>query len=115
MGVSVPTLGLWELEKVFPKHCYHAGITTFLGRKQASVKNRLTGSRFGPGFGFDFSWFDFPQPSQRPDCALVGWAGSPTTFLVVIFDGGDNSSSGFPLDVSSLGDQVLSFTRFPKL
>jgi DNA-binding transcriptional regulator YiaG len=31
MGVSVPTLGLWELDKVFPKHCYHARITVFLG------------------------------------------------------------------------------------
>jgi len=31
MGVSVPTLGLWELGRVFPKHCYHAQITAFLG------------------------------------------------------------------------------------
>jgi hypothetical protein len=31
MDVAVPTLGLWELGKVFPKHCYHAGITAFLG------------------------------------------------------------------------------------
>ena len=31
MSVSVPTLGLWELRKVFPKHCYHAKITAFLG------------------------------------------------------------------------------------
>jgi len=31
MGVSGPTLGLWELGKAFPKHCYHAKITTFLG------------------------------------------------------------------------------------
>ncbi len=30
MGVSVPTLGLWELGTVFPKHCYHAKITAFL-------------------------------------------------------------------------------------
>ena len=31
IGVSVPTLGLWELGKVFPKHCYHAKIVAFLG------------------------------------------------------------------------------------
>ena len=31
LGVSVPTLGLWELEKVFPKRCYHAQIAAFLG------------------------------------------------------------------------------------
>jgi DNA-binding transcriptional regulator YiaG len=31
MGVSVPSLGLWELDKVFPKHCYHSKITAFLG------------------------------------------------------------------------------------
>ena len=24
-------LGLWELGKAFPKHCYHAGISAFLG------------------------------------------------------------------------------------
>ena len=31
MGVAVSTLGLWELGKAFPKHCYHARITAFLG------------------------------------------------------------------------------------
>jgi transcriptional regulator with XRE-family HTH domain len=31
IGVSVFSLGLWELGKVFPKQCYHAGITAFLG------------------------------------------------------------------------------------
>jgi transcriptional regulator with XRE-family HTH domain len=31
IGVSIPTLGLWELGKVFSKHCYHAKITAFLG------------------------------------------------------------------------------------
>jgi len=31
IGVSVPTLGLWELDRVFPKHPYHARIIAFLG------------------------------------------------------------------------------------
>ena len=31
MGVCVPTLGLWELGKVFPKHCYHGKIVAYLG------------------------------------------------------------------------------------
>jgi transcriptional regulator with XRE-family HTH domain len=31
MGVSIPTLGLWESRKIFPKHCYHAKIKAFLG------------------------------------------------------------------------------------
>ena len=31
MGVSVPTLGLWELGKVFPKLHYHAKVVAFLG------------------------------------------------------------------------------------
>jgi transcriptional regulator with XRE-family HTH domain len=31
IGVAVPTLGLWELNKVFPKNCYHAQVTAFLG------------------------------------------------------------------------------------
>ena len=32
MGVSVTVLGLWELGKVFPKHCHHTRIAAFLGR-----------------------------------------------------------------------------------
>jgi transcriptional regulator with XRE-family HTH domain len=31
MGVSIPTLGLWELGKAFPKHCYHTQIAASLG------------------------------------------------------------------------------------
>ena len=31
MGISIPTSGLWELGKAFPKHCYQAGISAFLG------------------------------------------------------------------------------------
>ena len=31
MGVATPTLGLWELDKVFPKPCYHTQIMTYLG------------------------------------------------------------------------------------
>jgi DNA-binding transcriptional regulator YiaG len=31
IGVSVPTLGLWELDRMFPKHHYHPQIVAFLG------------------------------------------------------------------------------------
>ena len=31
IGVAAPTLALWELNKVFPRQCYHSGITAFLG------------------------------------------------------------------------------------
>ena len=31
IGVSVPSLGLWELDKVFPKHLYHPKIVAYLG------------------------------------------------------------------------------------
>jgi DNA-binding transcriptional regulator YiaG len=31
MNVSTPSLRMWELGKVFPKHCYHGRITAFLG------------------------------------------------------------------------------------
>ena len=31
MGVSVPTLGLWELGRAFPKHRYHEKIVVYLG------------------------------------------------------------------------------------
>jgi DNA-binding XRE family transcriptional regulator len=31
IGVSMATLGLWELDKVFPEHRYHPKIVAFLG------------------------------------------------------------------------------------
>jgi len=31
LGVSTPTLGLWELNHVFPKHRYHSSVAAFLG------------------------------------------------------------------------------------
>jgi transcriptional regulator with XRE-family HTH domain len=31
LGVSVPTLGLWELDRVFPKSGYHSRVSAFLG------------------------------------------------------------------------------------
>jgi len=44
MGVSVPTLGLWELGKAFPKHCYHAQIGTgILTSKHVTLEREYSG------------------------------------------------------------------------
>ncbi|HLX70391.1 MAG TPA: hypothetical protein VKV04_12255 [Verrucomicrobiae bacterium] len=32
LGVSAPTLGLWELDRAFPKRRYHSQVAAFLGR-----------------------------------------------------------------------------------